>query len=157
MDDNKFTKEQENALKSDETSVTNEKMDSYEKEAAVLESISLDTNTMAIDEEFMNKQDKDKKDIGEKGEKETSFFKRILEGIIDQTVVLLLSLAAFFISFCAIIAEIIATPSIFMSLKSFILSLLTPPITTIGSLTLSLIFLTSSIVTAVASFLLPVT
>ena len=97
MDDNKFTKEQENALKSDETSVTNEKMDSYEKEAAVLESISLDTNTMAIDEEFMNKQDKDKKDIGEKGEKETSFFKRILEGIIDQTVVLLLSLAAFFI------------------------------------------------------------
>ena len=97
MDDNKFTKEQENALKSDETSVTNEKMDSYEKEAAVLESISLGTNTMAIDEEFMNKQDKDKKDIGEKGEKETSFFKRILEGIIDQTVVLLLSLAAFFI------------------------------------------------------------
>ena len=97
MDDNKFTKEQENALKSDETSVTNEKMDSYEKEAAVLESISLDTNTMAIDEEFMNKQDKDKKDIGEKGEKETSFFKRILEGIIDQKVVLLLSLAAFFI------------------------------------------------------------
>ena len=97
MDDNKFTKEQENALKSDETSVTNEKMDSYEKEAAVLESISLDTNTMAIDEEFTNKQDKDKKDIGEKGEKETSFFKRILEGIIDQTVVLLLSLAAFFI------------------------------------------------------------
>ncbi|ELU5585749.1 RDD family protein [Clostridium perfringens] len=97
MDDNKFTKEQENALKSDETSVTNEKMDSYEKEAAVLESISLDTNTMAIDEEFMNKQDKDKKDISEKGEKETSFFKRILEGIIDQTVVLLLSLAAFFI------------------------------------------------------------
>lgn len=97
MDDNKFTKEQENALKSDETSVTNEKMDSYEKEEAVLESISLDTNTMAIDEEFMNKQDKDKKDIGEKGEKETSFFKRILEGIIDQTVVLLLSLAAFFI------------------------------------------------------------
>lgn len=97
MDDNKFTKEQENALKSDETSVTNEKMDSYEKEAAVLESISLDTNIMAIDEEFMNKQDKDKKDIGEKGEKETSFFKRILEGIIDQTVVLLLSLAAFFI------------------------------------------------------------
>lgn len=97
MDDNKFTKEQENALKSDETSVTNEKMDSYEKEAAVLESISLDTNTMAIDEEFMNKQDKDKKDIREKGEKETSFFKRILEGIIDQTVVLLLSLAAFFI------------------------------------------------------------
>ncbi len=61
MDDNKFTKEQENALKSDETSVTNEKMDSYEKEAAVLESISLDTNTMAIDEEFMNKPDKDKK------------------------------------------------------------------------------------------------
>lgn len=97
MDDNKFTKEQEDALKSDETSVTNEKMDSYEKEAAVLESISLDTNTMAIDEEFMNKQDKDKKDISEKGEKETSFFKRILEGIIDQTVVLLLSLAAFFI------------------------------------------------------------
>lgn len=97
MDDNKFTKEQENALKSDETSVTNEKMDSYEKEAAVLESISLDTNTMAIDEEFMNKPDKDKKDISEKGEKETSFFKRILEGIIDQTVVLLLSLAAFFI------------------------------------------------------------
>ncbi|WP_415317875.1 hypothetical protein [Clostridium perfringens] len=97
MDDNKFTKEQENALKSDETSVTNEKMDSYEKEAAVLESISLDTNTMAIDEEFMNKQDKDKKDIGEKGEKETSFFKRLLEGIIDQTVVVLLSLAAFFI------------------------------------------------------------
>ena len=97
MDDNKFTKEQENALKSDETSVTNEKMDSYEKEAAVLESISLDTNTMAIDEEFMNKQDKDKKDIGEKGEKETSFFKRILEGIIDQTVVLLLSLEAVFI------------------------------------------------------------
>ncbi|MDM0867656.1 hypothetical protein [Clostridium perfringens] len=97
MDDNKFTKEQENALKSDETSVTNEKMDSYEKEAAVLESISLDTNTMAIDEEFMNKQDKDKKDIGEKGEKETSFFKRLLEGIIDQTVVLLLSLAVFFI------------------------------------------------------------
>ncbi|CAJ1610476.1 RDD family protein [Clostridium perfringens] len=97
MDDNKFTKEQENALKSDETSVTNEKMDSYEKEAAVLESISLDTNTMAIDEEFMNKQDKDKKDISEKGEKETSFFKRLLEGIIDQTVVLLLSLAAFFI------------------------------------------------------------
>ena len=97
MDDNKFTKEQENALKSDETSVTNEKMDSYEKEAAVLESISLDTNTMAIDEEFMNKQDKDKKDIGEKGEKETSFFKRLLEGIIDQTVVWLLSLAAFFI------------------------------------------------------------
>ncbi|MDK0707746.1 hypothetical protein P5E62_00590 [Clostridium perfringens] len=97
MDDNKFTKEQENALKSDETSVTNEKMDSYEKEAAVLESISLDTNTMAIDEEFMNKQDKDKKDISEKGEKSTSFFKRILEGIIDQTVVLLLSLAAFFI------------------------------------------------------------
>lgn len=97
MDDNKFTKEQENALKSDETSVTNEKMDSYEKEAAVLESISLDTNIMAIDEEFMNKQDKDKKDIGEKGEKETSFFKRLLEGIIDQTVVLLLSLAAFFI------------------------------------------------------------
>lgn len=95
MDDNKFTKEQENALKSDETSVTNEKMDSYEKEAAVLESISLDTNIMAIDEEFMNKQDK--KDIGEKGEKETSFFKRLLEGIIDQTVVLLLSLAAFFI------------------------------------------------------------
>ncbi|MDU7886987.1 MAG: hypothetical protein E7J47_11570 [Clostridium perfringens] len=83
MDDNKFTKEQENALKSDETSVTNEKMDSYEKEAA--------------DEEFMNKPDKDKKDISEKGEKETSFFKRILEGIIDQTVVLLLSLAAFFI------------------------------------------------------------
>jgi len=97
MDDNKFTKEQENALKSDETSVTNEKMDSYEKEAAVLESISLDTNTMAIDEEFMNKPDKDKKDISEKGEKETSFFKRLLEGIIDQTVVLLLSLAAFFI------------------------------------------------------------
>lgn len=97
MDYNKFTKEQENALKSDETSVTNEKMDSYEKEAAVLESISLDTNTMAIDEEFMNKPDKDKKDISEKGEKETSFFKRILEGIIDQTVVLLLSLAAFFI------------------------------------------------------------
>ena len=97
MDDNKFAKEQENALKSDETSVTNEKMDSYEKEAAVLESISLDTNTMAIDEEFMNKPDKDKKDISEKGEKETSFFKRILEGIIDQTVVLLLSLAAFFI------------------------------------------------------------
>ena len=97
MDDNKFTKEQEIALKSDETSVTNEKMDSYEKEAAVLESISLDTNTMAIDEEFMNKPDKDKKDISEKGEKETSFFKRILEGIIDQTVVLLLSLAAFFI------------------------------------------------------------
>ncbi|XZL18930.1 hypothetical protein ACSW9U_04245 [Clostridium perfringens] len=97
MDDNKFTKEQENALKSDETSVTNEKMDSYEKEAAVLERISLDTNIMAIDEEFMNKQDKDKKDIGEKGEKETSFFKRLLEGIIDQTVVLLLSLAAFFI------------------------------------------------------------
>lgn len=97
MDDNKFTKEQENALKSDETSVTNEKMDSYEKEAAVLESISLDTNTMAIDEEFMNKPDKDKKDISEKVEKETSFFKRILEGIIDQTVVLLLSLAAFFI------------------------------------------------------------
>ena len=97
MDHNKFTKEQENALKSDETSVTNEKMDSYEKEAAVLESISLDTNTMAIDEEFMNKPDKDKKDISEKGEKETSFFKRILEGIIDQTVVLLLSLAAFFI------------------------------------------------------------
>ncbi|EGT3606077.1 RDD family protein [Clostridium perfringens] len=97
MDDNKFTKEQEDALKSDETSVTNEKMDSYEKEAAVLESISLDTNTMAIDEEFMNKQDKDKKDISEKGEKETSFFKRLLEGIIDQTVVLLLSLAAFFI------------------------------------------------------------
>ena len=95
MDDNKFTKEQENALKSDETSVTNEKMDSYEKEAAVLESISLDTNTMAIDEEFMN--NKDKKDISEKGEKETSFFKRLLEGIIDQTVVLLLSLAAFFI------------------------------------------------------------
>lgn len=97
MDDNKFTKEQESSLKSDETSVTNEKMDSYEKEAAVLESISLDTNTMAVDEEFMNKQDKDKKDIGEKGEKETSFFKRILEGIIDQTVVLLLSLVAFFI------------------------------------------------------------
>lgn len=97
MDDNKFTKEQENALKSDETSVTNEKMDSYEKEAAVLESISLDTNTMAIDEEFMNKPDKDKKDINEKGEKNTSFFKRILEGIIDQTVVLLLSLAVFFI------------------------------------------------------------
>lgn len=97
MDDNKFTKEQENALKSDETSVTNEKMDSYEKEAAVLESISLDTNTMAIDEEFMNKPDKDKIDINEKGEKNTSFFKRILEGIIDQTVVLLLSLAAFFI------------------------------------------------------------
>ena len=97
MDDNKFAKEQENALKSDETSVTNEKMDSYEKEAAVLESISLDTNTMAIDEEFMNKPDKDKKDISEKGEKNTSFFKRILEGIIDQTVVLLLSLAAFFI------------------------------------------------------------
>lgn len=97
MYDNKFTKEQEDALKSDETSVTNEKMDSYEKEAAVLESISLDTNTMAIDEEFMNKQDKDKKDISEKGEKETSFFKRLLEGIIDQTVVLLLSLAAFFI------------------------------------------------------------
>ncbi len=97
MDDNKFTKEQENALKSDETSVTNEKMDSYEKEAAVLESISLDTNTMAIDEEFMNKLDKDKKDISEKGEKNTSFFKRILEGVIDQTVVLLLSLAAFFI------------------------------------------------------------
>ena len=97
MDDNKFTKEQENALKSDETSVTNEKMDSYEKEAAVLESISLDTNIMAIDEEFMNKQDKDKKDIGEKCEKETSFFKRLLEVIIDQTVVLLLSLAAFFI------------------------------------------------------------
>lgn len=97
MDDNKFTKEQEDALKSDETSVTNEKMDSYEKEAAVLESISLDTNTMAIDEEFMNKQDKDKKDISEKGEKETSFFKRLLEGIIDQTVLLLLSLAAFFI------------------------------------------------------------
>ncbi len=97
MDDNKFTKEQESSLKSDETSVTNEKMDSYEKEAAVLESISLDTNTMAVDEEFMNKQDKDKKDIGEKGEKESSFFKRILEGIIDQTVVVLLSLAAFFI------------------------------------------------------------
>ena len=97
MDDNKFTKEQENALKSDETSVTNEKMDSYEKEAEVLESISLDTNTMAIDEEFMNKPDKDKKDISEKGEKNTSFFKRILEGVIDQTVVLLLSLAAFFI------------------------------------------------------------
>ncbi len=97
MDDNKFTKEQENALKSDETSVTNEKMDSYEKEAAVLESISLDTNTMAVDEEFMNKPDKDKKDISEKGEKNTSFFKRILEGVIDQTVVLLLSLAAFFI------------------------------------------------------------
>ena len=97
MDDNKFTKEQENALKSDETSVTNEKMDSYEKEAAVLESISLDTNTMAIDEEFMNKPDNDKKDISEKGEKNTSFFKRILEGVIDQTVVLLLSLAAFFI------------------------------------------------------------
>ncbi|EOU1891779.1 RDD family protein [Clostridium perfringens] len=97
MDDNKFAKEQENALKSDETSVTNEKMDSYEKEAAVLESISLDTNTMAIDEEFMNKPDKDKKDINEKGEKNTSFFKRILEGIIDQTVVLLLSLAVFFI------------------------------------------------------------
>ena len=97
MDDNKFAKEQENALKSDETSVTNEKMDSYEKEAAVLERISLDSNTMAIDEEFMNKPDKDKKDINEKGEKNTSFFKRILEGIIDQTVVLLLSLAAFFI------------------------------------------------------------
>ena len=78
MDDNKFAKEQENALKSDETSVTNEKMDSYEKEAAVLESISLDTNTMAIDEEFMNKPDKDKKDINEKGEKNTSFFKRII-------------------------------------------------------------------------------
>ena len=45
----------------------------------------------------MNKPDKDKKDINEKGEKNTSFFKRILEGIIDQTVVLLLSLAAFFI------------------------------------------------------------
>lgn len=95
MDDNKFTKEQENALKSDEKSVTNDKMDSYEKEAAVLESVALDTNTMAIDEEFMNKQDKDKED--KKVEKETSFFKRILEGIIDQTVVLLLSLAAFFI------------------------------------------------------------
>lgn len=44
MDDNKFTKEQENALKSDETSVTNEKMDSYEKEAAVLEFEDIDTN-----------------------------------------------------------------------------------------------------------------
>lgn len=97
MDNKKFTKEQKDALKSDETSVTNEKMDSYEKEAAVLESISLDTNTMAIDEEFVNKQDKDKKDISEKDEKNTSFFKRILEGIIDQTVILLLSLAAFFI------------------------------------------------------------
>lgn len=90
MDDNKFTKEQENALKSDETSVTNEKMDSYEKEAAVLESISLDTNTMAIDEEFMNKQDKDKKDIGEKGEKETSFFKRLLEGIIANSSIIII-------------------------------------------------------------------
>ncbi|HHD2752681.1 TPA: hypothetical protein ACOTG0_001463 [Clostridium perfringens] len=95
MDDNKFAKEQEDALKSDETSTTNEneKMDSYEKEAAILETVSLDTNTIAIDnEEFM-----DKKDIGEQGEKKSSFFKRILEGVIDQTVVLLLSLAAFFI------------------------------------------------------------
>lgn len=94
MDDNKFAKEQEDALKSDETSTTNEneKMDSYEKEAAILETVSLDTNTIAIDnEEFM-----DKKDIGEQGEKKSSFFKRILEGVIDQTVVLL-SLAAFFI------------------------------------------------------------
>ena len=39
MDHNKFTKEQEDALKSDETSVTNEKMDSYEK-STILESIS---------------------------------------------------------------------------------------------------------------------
>lgn len=95
MDDNKFAKEQEDALKSDETSTTNEneKMDSYEKEAAILETVSLDTNTIAIDnEEFM-----DKKDIGEQGEKKSSFFKRILEGVIDQTVLLLLSLAAFFI------------------------------------------------------------
>ncbi|MDZ5253064.1 hypothetical protein [Clostridium sp. LIBA-8841] len=100
MDDNKFTKEQDDALKSDETSTTNEngKMDSYEKEAAILETVSLDTNTMAIDnEEFMNKKEDHKKDIGEQGEKKVSFLKRILEGVIDQTVVLLLSLAAFFI------------------------------------------------------------
>lgn len=100
MDDNKFAKEQNDALKSDETSKTNEneKMDSYEKEAAILETVSLDTNTIAIDnEEFMDKKEKDKKDIGEQGEKKSSFFKRILEGVIDQTVVLLLSLAAFFI------------------------------------------------------------
>lgn len=99
MDDNKFTKEQEDALKSDQKPITNENMDSYEKEAAILEAVSLDTNTMAIDNEgFMNKTEDDEKDDNkESGKKKNSFFKRIIEGIIDQTVVLLLSLAAFFI------------------------------------------------------------
>lgn len=91
MDDNKFVKEQEekNALGEEKAK---EKMDSYEREAAMLEEIALDTNTMAVDVEFPNKQDKDKKD-----KKESSFFKRLLEGVVDQTVILLLSLMAFFV------------------------------------------------------------
>lgn len=82
MDDNKFAKEQDDALKSDETSTTNEneKMDSYEKEAAILETVSLDTNTIAIDnEEFMDKEEEDKKDIGEQGEKKALSSKEYLK------------------------------------------------------------------------------
>lgn len=93
MDDNKFTKEQDSSLENDEkTKAANENMDSYEKEALVLESVSLDTNTMAVDNEFIDKKNEDKK-----GHESNSFLKRILSGILDQTVILLLSLIAFFI------------------------------------------------------------
>lgn len=96
MDDNKFTKEQESSLKSDETSVTNEKMDSYEKESSILEEVSLGTGTMAIDDiEFMNKKEALKENTSDV--QTVSFFKRLIEGVIDQTIVLLISLGGFFI------------------------------------------------------------
>ncbi|MGG5462756.1 hypothetical protein [Clostridium sp. B9] len=100
MDDNKFTKKQEDALKSDETTITNEepKTDLYEREAALLETVALDTNTMAIDnDEFMDKKEAVKENTSKTKGKEVSFFKRILEGVIDQAIVLLLSLGGFFL------------------------------------------------------------
>lgn len=96
MADNKFTEEQEEALKSDEAKVTDKKMDSYEKEASILEEVALGTGTMAIDDtEFMDKKEAVKKNTSDV--KTICFFKRLLAGIIDQGIVLLLSLGGFFI------------------------------------------------------------
>ncbi|WP_300349200.1 hypothetical protein [Clostridium sp.] len=96
MADKKFTDEQKDTLKSDETKLTDEKMDSYEKEASILEEVSLGTGTMAIDDtEFMNKKEAIKENTSDV--QTVSFFKRLIEGVIDQTIVLLLSLGGFFI------------------------------------------------------------
>ena len=93
MSDKKFTEEQKDTLKSNKTKG---KMDSYEKEASILEEVALGTGTMAIDDtEFMNKKEVIKENTSDV--QTVSFFKRLIEGVIDQTIVLLLSLGGFFL------------------------------------------------------------